>query len=124
MAAAAAVISDAPRSNVWLHLDRLDEVSNALNALRDLLIPADNLVTVDRGDLAFLLNFTSRHSRTEGDVGEMAVNAASVIGDLLTPEHDLRDVSRDNLCAMVDLLAHLQSDAMGAVREALQRSGT
>lgn len=121
--ATAVAVSNTPRiqSNVRDALDKLEEISTALNSLRDLLVPADDFTTVDRDDLACLLHFISRHTRDEGDTAEMAANANHVIADLLAPESGLGGVSRDNLCAMVDLLAHLHGEATREVREALRR---
>lgn len=104
-------------------MDRLENLSTALNALRDLLIPSDGTHAIDRGELASLLYLVKvqwiEDHPGNTDIAEMADSASYAICDLLTPSCDLYTVSRDRLCAMVDLIARLHGEAMSDLQRAI-----
>lgn len=101
-------------------LETLENVTTALNSLRDLLVPAEDFTYVDRDTLAMMLLFLDAQCREAGDNGDRAASARLAVVDLVSPSRDLHIVSRDHLCALVDLLAHLHANAVEGVREAVR----
>ena len=130
MAAAAAVVSTTPHSAVAdlrRSLDTLDSVSAALNSVRDLLIPEEGLGSVDRNNLAMLFGVLEDAAKeTDTDASDwkgMSASAMQAVADLVSPSKDLHCVSRDHLCALVDLLAHMQAGAVASAWQAMKRVG-
>jgi len=122
--AAAALSNTASHSPVMVSaqrraLDMLEDVTTALQSLRDLLIPGDDLAAVARDDLAMLFGLLADQQRAGGERAELATSARVAVVDLIGPGHDLHCVSRDHLCALVDLLAQVHATAMQEVRDTL-----
>lgn len=104
-------------------LDELNEITSALRCVSDLLIPAEQLDNVDRNDLSMLLSVIRRaqvretpkeERRDSPDWQGMASAAIFAVGDLITPETNMHLVSREDLCALLDLLTHLHQRATEA----------
>jgi hypothetical protein len=129
-AAAFPAVSQSPVIDLRTALDRLGHVSGALNAVRDLLIPEDGLASVDRDSLAGLFGLirdaASNVGADETDWQGMSAGANRAVCDLLAPcegANGLEGVSRDHLCALVDLLAHMHAAAVADAWQSMQRVG-
>lgn len=66
-------------------LDTLDNLTSALGALRDLLIPSRDMNDVSRDDLAGLFTLLMFEEREPGDRGARARSAVFAVADLISP---------------------------------------
>ncbi|MDV3467183.1 hypothetical protein RZA67_00330 [Stenotrophomonas sp. C3(2023)] len=90
-------------------LDALEQVGIALRALAALLRPDDDLRAVERGDLAMLL--TVLDARAEAP-GSMASRARTAVVDLIGSGRRLECLTREDLHALVEVLALMQAQAV------------
>ena len=90
-------------------LDALEQVGIALRALAALLRPDDDLRAVERGDLAMLL--TVLDARAEA-LGSVASRARTAVVDLIGSGRRLECLTREDLHALVEVLALMQAQAV------------